>query len=218
MNAMIALRSADGDGLGEPERLAVLYAPRSLRPRYRSLLLLDAQLARIVLKAREPALAQLKLAWWREACLDLPGVRGHPLVRDLAAVWHPEPDRLIGLVDAWEELAVSEGVGLAAAEKIATARAEALASAAGLTPTNDCVAAARRWTLATLAAHAIDRRQRDALVIAAAGIGEARLPRALRPLALLDGLSRRALRRQDVTLLGDRLSPLAALRLGIFGR
>ncbi len=204
--------------LGEAERIATLYAPQRLRRRYHALLLLDAQLARIVLTAREPALAQLKLAWWRDGCGDLSQARGAPLLLELAQAWSGESAALVGLVDGWEEVAAGEGSYADGAEGLAEARAVACAAAAGVPVDGNCRVAARRWTLMTLAAAAPDDRQRAAMLDTARALRAAQLPRALRPLALLDGLAGRALARKGGVLLGDRLSPLAALRLGIFGR
>lgn len=206
------------DELGEVERIAVLYAPQHLRKGYHVLLRLDAQLARIALTAREPALAQLKLAWWRDACGDLADARGSPLLLALGRAWSGEGEPLVELVDGWEELAAGEGGFAAGAERVAQARAVACASAAGVPVAEPCRIAARRWTIVTLAAAAPDSGYRSAMLATARALPAARLPRALRPLAVLDGLARRALRREGGPLLGDRLSPLAALRLGIFGR
>lgn len=203
--------------LGEAERIAVLYAPRRWRTRYHSLLLLDAQLARIALTGREPALTQLKLAWWRDACGDLALARGSPLLLELAAAWGSEGSALVGLVDGWEEVAVHEGCFAAAAERLAEARALACATAGGVAVDDACRVAARRWTLVTLAGAASDSAQK-AMLDTAIGLPAMRLPRALRSLAVLDGLARRALARGGASMFGDRLSPLAVLRLGIFGR
>ncbi|HEU4821634.1 MAG TPA: hypothetical protein VFS87_10835 [Qipengyuania sp.] len=215
---MTASDLADAGGLGEAERIAVLYAPKRVRPRFHLLFLLDARLARIAITGREPALAQLKLAWWRDACTERAAPGGDPLVQRLAAVWQDRTESLLGLIDAWEELAVREGALLPAAERLAEARAGAFVQAAYVAMNEDCRRAARRWTFATLAAHAPRQGERAALLQAGQAIGPVTLPRALRPLAVLDGLARRALRGEGGALLGDRLSPLAALRLGIFGR
>lgn len=204
--------------LGEAQRIAVLYAPQPLRACYHSFLLLDAQLARIALTAREPALAQLKLSWWRDACIDLSKRRGSPLLLELAQAWGGDGSALVGLIDGWEEVAVGEGGFAAAAERLGEARAVACAAAAGVPVDEACRVAARCWTLVTLAAAAPDDWQRTAMLDTARALPATQLPRALRPLALLDGLARRALTRGGGPLLGDRLSPLAALRLGIFGR
>ena len=121
------------------------------------------------------------------------------------------------MVDAWEVVATGEGL-LAAAQAVAEARSAAFAAAARAEQGGACASAALRWTLVTLAVRAPGERERENMLAIAREIGPARLPRDLRPLALLDGLARRALERGKDALLGDRLSPLAALRLGIFGR
>ena len=77
--------------------------------------------------------------------------------------------------------------------------------------------AARVWTLATLAGQAPDAAESARMRAAAHLVAHRPLPRALRPLAVLAGLSRRALAGDRAELLGDRFSPFAAMRLGIFG-
>lgn len=204
--------------LGEAERIAVVYAPQHLHKRYHAFFLFDAQLARIALTAREPALAQLTLAWWRDALGDLSRARGAPLLLELAQVWVDDSVALVELVDRWEEIAVDEAGFATAADRLAEARALACAVAAGVPLDENCNVAARRWTLVTLAMAAPDQAQRAAMLHTARVLPAARLPRSLRPLAVLDGLARRSVPREGGALIGDRLSPLAALRLGIFGR
>lgn len=205
------------DELGEAERLAVAYAPSSLRARYAAVFALDGVLLRVALVAREPLPAQLKLAWWREACVRLPGGRDHPVLAGLAETWPEGTTALVALVDAWEAVAVAEGGYLAAGEAVAQARSTAFAICAGEA---EGVArdAARAWTLATLAGHAPGDDERAALRAAARQLPAPQLPRTLRPLAVLAGLARRALAADRGDLIGDRWSPLVAMRLGIFGR
>ena len=205
-------------GLDEAERIAILYAPGGLRGRYRSLLLLDAMLRRTALSSRDPALTQVRLAWWREACAALPSAHGSPLISGLAAEWREETTFLTTLVDAWEEVAVNHNDLRPACESVAQARAAGFAECAGVALEERARAAARRWTFAAISLLAREEAQRAGLAAAALEIRRVPLPRALRPLAVLDGLAVRAIRHGNGTLLGDRLSPLAALRLGIFGR
>lgn len=205
--------------LGDAERLAVAYAPTRLREHYRALLTLDGLLGRVALSAREPLPAQLKLAWWRDACARLPARREHPVLVALAESWRTDPGALVALVDGWEEIAVAQTGFAEAAETLAKARGAVLAGCAGESQTQVLASdAARVWTLATLGAHAPDAAERIRMRAAARVVPRCRLPRALRPLAVLEGLSRRALAADRALLLGDRLSPLAAMRLGIFGR
>lgn len=203
--------------LGEAERLAAGYAPRALQPAYRALLAFDAVLRRIALSAREPLPAQIKLAWWREACRRLPEGREHPVLAALAAHWRRDPLALAALVDAWEEFAVGGADILAAADGVARQRAAMLAVCAG-GPAVGALAAAYSWTLVELANRASDPAVRSAMLESACARPTVPLPRTLRPLAVLAGLARRAGARGGGPLLGDRLSPLAAVRLGIFGR
>lgn len=204
--------------LGEIERLAAAAAPARLRPAYRAVFALDGALRRIALSAREPLPAQLGLAWWRDACGDIRSNRSrHPVLLALDQDWHGDAGHLISLVDAWEEVAVSQDARDTAAEALASCRARAFAAIAQ-EGESAALGAARVWTLVTLAEHAPDAQQREAMRATARGIAAQRLPRSLRPLAVLAGLARRALAANRGQLIGDRLSPLAAMRLGIFGR
>ena len=76
--------------------------------------------------------------------------------------------------------------------------------------------ASRLWARADLAAYAGDASEREHALSATASLP--RLPRALRPLSVVGGLAGRSLRRGGVPMVGDRFSPLVALRLGLFGR
>jgi phytoene synthase len=78
--------------------------------------------------------------------------------------------------------------------------------------------AVRCWTLTTLADHARSGDEREDMLRAARAIALPTLPPSLRPVSLLAGLARRASLKGHCDLLGDRWSPLAAMRLGIFGR
>lgn len=206
-----------GEPLGDAERLAIGYAPAALRARYHGLLALDGLLARIALSAREPLPAQMRLAWWREACGCLTERAETPLGSALAESWRGETALLVGLVDAWEEVAAREAGLERPAEQVARARGAALAACAG---ESDAIAlpAARCWSLVALAPHAADETERAAMLAAARATRLPALPRSLRPVAVLAGLARRSGKRGGGPLIGDRLSPLAAIRLGIFGR
>lgn len=204
--------------LGEAERLALASAPRDLRPTWRAVLQFDAQLARLALHTREPALAQLKLAWWRDACSDPAAHPGQPVLTDLAQSWRGGEQTMRDLVDAWEEIALGEGAFVEAARKLARARASGIAQAIGVAGRPELFHATRCWTLATLALHAPDADVRSAMLVEAGDVPLRRLERVLRPLAIVAGLARRAAKRGGGALLGDRFSPLAAVRLGILGR
>lgn len=97
--------------LPPPATLAVAYTPVALRPAFTLLLQLDARFADIVRKAREPMIAQIKLAWWRDAFAAEPALRpkGEPLLQALGACGDLiSPSALEELVSAWE-LLLGEG-------------------------------------------------------------------------------------------------------------
>lgn len=91
--------------LPPPANLAVAYTPIAFRPALTLLLQLDARFADIVCKAREPMIAQIKLAWWRDAFAAEPALRpkGEPLLQALGACGGLiSPSALQDLVSAWE--------------------------------------------------------------------------------------------------------------------
>jgi Squalene/phytoene synthase len=105
------------DPLTPPELLSVAYAPAELREGWRWLLAFDRRLGSIVRDVREPLIAQMKLAWWR----DLLGKearhrpKGEPMVAALNALNSIAVERAAGtMVDAWEQqLSGEEAVPLA---------------------------------------------------------------------------------------------------------
>lgn len=206
------------DLLAPEQRLALSYASGLTRARFANLFALDRQLAQAVAKgAREPIAAQLRLAWWREFLSADAPLAVFPHAVHLHADWRYDPGPVIAMVDGWEEL-LAEPPDLAACARGRAAPFVALAQALGCCPLDieKTRRAAERWALIDLAGHVSDPALRTKALELAAGLGAGRLPRAMRPLAVLDGLARRALARGG-PLLGDRLSPLVAIRLGIFG-
>jgi phytoene synthase len=207
------------------QRLALAYAPASVRKPTLALLALDTRLAAILRAAREPMLAQLRLAWWREQLRTEPSAwpRGEPLLAALQS-WAAAREALVALVDGWEAMTGAAPLPAAALEALATARGGAFAALAGLAGAGgDREAAARlggNWALADLAAHLGDpQERRSARALAEArDWRRARLPRSMRPLVVLHGLAARALARggrEDERSLG---ALLAAVRLGLLGR
>ena len=97
--------------LQPPANLAAAYTPVAFRPAFTLLLQLDVRFADIVRKAREPMIAQIKLAWWRDAFAAEPAQRpkGEPLLQALGACGDGiSPSALEDLVSAWE-LLLGEG-------------------------------------------------------------------------------------------------------------
>ena len=94
---------ADLPEIADPlRRLALAYAPASVRRAMAALWALDEQLGAALVTAREPMLAELRLAWWREALSTLG--QGHrpadPLLRILSET-ACDPAELARLPDGW---------------------------------------------------------------------------------------------------------------------
>ncbi len=92
--------------LNGPQILAVAYAPKALKNRLRWLLLFDQRLQDLQQKAREPLIAQMRLAWWRDVLAKPVGERpkGEPLLLALTDLEGEEAvlPTALALVDAWE--------------------------------------------------------------------------------------------------------------------
>jgi len=157
--------------LTPPERLAIAYAPRALRPAWTGLLALDRRLADAARAGREPIMIQLRLAWWRDRLAEPAEKRprGEPLLAVLVA-WDEECAALGALVDGWEAQVVGEDGG-AALDAARAGAIVALARLAGIAPTPALSTLATDW------AHGH-------------GFDTTTVPRALRPLVLIDHFDR----------------------------
>ena len=204
------------------QRLALSYAPASTRQPLLALLALDTRLAGILRASREPMLAQLRFAWWREqlAAGSGPASTGDPLLAALNA-WPAAHSVLSGLVEGWEGMTGDAPLPASAFLSLAEARGAAFAA---LVDTPEASAAAlrmgRNWALADIASGLSNPQERAAaLELARAQDWRwARLPRRLRPLAVLHGLAARRIM-HDVQ--APHLSPaamLTAVRIGLLGR
>ncbi|EDL50333.1 hypothetical protein [Erythrobacter sp. SD-21] len=202
-----------------PEWAGLVLASASprLRGLLESALRLDARLGRICLTASEPALSQIRLAWWRdELSRERPAeaqMPPDPLLASLLREWGDDRSALIRLIDGWEELigdlppSGAAAVGFAAGREAVFSQ---IAVSSGETASaSDAAAHASAWARADLAAFGLPSSGSIRPL--------PRLPRSLRPLAMIGGLARRALQRGGKAMFGDRFSPLVALRLGIFG-
>ena len=187
---------------------------------------LDGRIGRMVLGASEPLLGQMRLAWWRDqfgrSAVERP--HGDILLDLIGQTWEGAETSLLALVDGWEALLAPRpleasamarfvegreklGIGLAEGADEASAKSEA-------------ARAGKLWALADLAVHAQDDGERAQALDHGMRLAEPvlKLAGSLRPLAVVGGLARRSLRSGGREMLGDRLSPLVALRLGLFGR
>ena len=200
------------------QRLALSYAPRTARGPALALLALDQRLGAILRSGGEPAIAQIKLAWWRERLAESPArwPEGEPLL----ALLRDFPGGCAGLggvVDGWEIL-LSEQLDRTAIAAYAQGRAAGwLTLGSGGAEVGQ---AARRWALADLALGLPAGAEQDEVraVLTAEGWGGLRLPRSVRPLVVLHALAGRALRRDAAELLDGPGAMFTAMRVGIFGR
>lgn len=208
-----------------PERqIALRLTPWRYRPALQGLLLLDARLAQSLARKGDPILSQIRLAWWREqlAGLGARGFQGEPLLAVLTGTWGLAAARLATLVDGWEELIGEPPLDRSAISRFAAGRGQAMAAFAMLAGEADhrpaSSRAGERWALADFAARTSHADERAAaLDMARAMPLPVALPRALRGLALLDGLAARAASRGG-PLFAGRGAALAAMRLGLLGR
>jgi 15-cis-phytoene synthase len=198
--------------LPPPERLAVAYAPASARPAWIGLLALDRRLARVAMEAREPMLAQIRLAWWRDRFRAPPGEwpAGEPLLAVLAA-WDGEQAALEHLVDGWEG-AIGGEPDDAALDALVAARAAAMAALArvfGAPSTPALEGQTRHWAATGLPPPLGLRTRRPP-----PGRAEP-LPRAMRPLAILAELARASGNEPNA---GGLRALARIIRLGLTGR
>ncbi len=149
---------------------------------------------------------------------------GEPLLAALGEVWRGEEPALRALVNGWEELLCEPPLPASAAENFANGRAAALAAVARIAGSQDCeeavTLAGQRWALADLAAKTSDIDEKAEVVATGLALGDdpVRLPRAMRPLLVLDGLARASLAAGGTPLMQGRRNLLSAMRLGLFGR
>lgn len=207
------------------EQLALAYAPAATKNVLNALLSLDRRLAGVVLTAREPMLAQIRLAWWRDT-LALPVAdrpRGEPLIAQLAPLG--ESAGLARLVNGWEALVRERPWSDVMMAEHVTGRGALFGAAAGafggdpeLAGREGAIWAA--WDLARVAPPDADIAA--AWTVArdkARGSAAPRWPRTLRPLAVLANFARGELGRSPTPR--EPAGALALLRLvghGLTGR
>ncbi|PZQ54961.1 MAG: hypothetical protein DI555_09810 [Novosphingobium pentaromativorans] len=208
--------------LPQTMRLALAYAPPSARLQTLALLALDQRLAGLLRHSREPMMAQIRLAWWRETlerdAAEWP--EGEPLLAALRS-WNGGHRALVALVDGWEALTGEAPLAPEALEEMVDGRAAAFAGlAAALGRDAEAEAArslGRRWALADLATK-LNHPGESVVVrrLAQAEQGRSvRVSRALRALAVLEGLARDNLASGGQ---GSARTVLKAMRIGLLGR
>lgn len=166
-------------------------------------------------------LGQLKLAWWRDRLAADPASwpKGEPLLARLAP-WS-DVSGLAPLVDGWEALLEEPPLEQQAIAAFGQGRGAALEVLAGRLGHSGAGAgeAGHRWALADLALNTGNpHEQQAARDLLAASAPAPALPRALRPLAVLRGVTERALTRGGAQALHRPGAFFAAVRLGLIGR
>ena len=215
--------STESGDLSLASRIVLAWSRGQTRDVLDPLLALDDRLARIVATIREPMLAQLRLAWWLGEAREL-RPKGDPVLDAIGIHWQGEEAALVALVDGWEELLGEAPLSEGAFERFADGKAESFAACARLAGAAGHADAARQAGRLYALGDCFPRlsnpveRARLQEIAAASPVRPGRLPRGLRPLAILGGLGARVLRRGEGPLFGDRGSALLATRLGILGR
>lgn len=151
---------SDHDAPTDPERaLALTYSPEEVRVSLAALLDLDAALAALLRTTTEPAIAQIRLAWWRERLAELgsaatpampvlQAVADHVVARGVAG------ERLVTIVEGWEVLVEAEQLDRSALLEFADKRGGRLFSIAAELLEGPIVSGAGDgWALADLARH-----------------------------------------------------------------
>ncbi|MFM5906557.1 MAG: hypothetical protein ACKOPO_03050 [Novosphingobium sp.] len=196
-------------------RLAMAYAPGSLKPQWLGFFALDARLAGVVHQAREPVLAQLRLAWWRDRLGEGAArtAKGEPLLAALAE-WPDGGTLLEPLVNAWEQVLDPDNASLPQA--FAAARAEAASAFARMIGADPAQAQglATAWSRAEIALWGLDdaaRKARDEAVTSPVG-------RPLRPLLVMQRVTAMAARKGSAAALASPAALFTAMRAGLLGR
>lgn len=181
--------------------LATGYVPASRRAAILALWDLDATLGAAVAGIRDPALGEIKLAWWREALegLDRGQKPAGPVLQAIAADVLPQGIRgadLARMIDGWTVLVSRSPLAGFELDVYAVERGGRLflasASLLGAVPASPVATAGEVWALIDLARRATDPQEVEAAVRAARG--RALLPSwpaPLRPLSMLAVLARR---------------------------
>lgn len=207
------------------QRMALAYCPRRARLATLALLALDTRFASLLRNSREPMLAQMRLAWWRETLSGDPArwPSGDPLLSALRS-WDGHLRALAVLADGWEAMTGAAPLPLAAMLQFAAARGEAFARLCVVLGHEDERQTAARRAQAWAIADVVSRLSNPVEKQAAIGLlgeqdwGRGGLSRAMRPLAVLHGMAaRNAWRGKDAREVGP-LALLAAVRLGLLGR
>lgn len=180
----------------DPVHLALRYAPAERRPALFALFALDGTLERLARHTREPLVAQMRLAWWRESltALDREAPPAEPLLRTLARdvlARGVRGETLAVLASGWEVVLGDRPLDDAGLERFARERGATLFRAAASVLGADAPgidAAGEAWALALPTTEELADEGTRAAALADARLGAAlaaHWPRAARPLGAL---------------------------------
>lgn len=189
--------------LDPDRRLALAYAPARARPALEALWRLDVTFGAVLARGREPMVAQIRLAWWREALerLDTAAPPPEPVLQGLAT--HVLPAgvggaELAAMEEGWSVLLAEGPLDASALRAHGELRGGLLFrhSARLLGGADEVEPAGARWALIDLARRSARAEEAASAMEAAAAITREPLwAKRLRPLAMLSLLARRDLER-----------------------
>ncbi len=167
--------------------LALNYARAATRPRVAAVFALDEALGQIVATVREPLLAQIRLAWWREQ-LEAAGEPASPIARAIAP---KDRASIAKIADGWAVLL--DPLPLNETQLDAYARLRGGTIFDVMTANADSIGLGEGWALADFACRCSDQETaRRALAMAAARLHPKRLdavPRDNLPFGVLARLA-----------------------------
>lgn len=191
------------DPAANPERAIILtYAPSKQRDGLRALLALDDALAQLLRTTTEPALGQMRLAWWRESLerLDHQPAPAEPVLTAIATHILPagiKGAELAQIVHGWEVLVEEEHLGEAELARFGEGRGHLFQIAGRLFGANETahlLSGGKGWALGDLAVHlqaaeeASEARKQAGVALAAAF--SARWPKRARALGAMAHIAR----------------------------
>lgn len=177
--------------------LALSYVPALRRPALHALFALDSALGAALAGGREPMIARIKLAWWRDSLerLDREKPPAEPVLQALAELVLPAGISGAELAEMEEGWAVLPSDAPLLAEDLAAharKRGALLFACAARLLGSDGEAGGEAWALVDLARHCGNSEDRDAALAAARALPPSpRVPSRLRPLGMLGALARR---------------------------
>ncbi len=102
------------DAISAPNQLSIAYCPAHLRPFFALILAFDSRIKDVAARNTEPLIAQLRLAWWRDAISEGATINraGEPLLAQLSAISDPNLAQIargsmLDLLTAWENIIVA---------------------------------------------------------------------------------------------------------------